>query len=576
VEGKNEIKSLCLCAMSNMYRDIGLSKLNKFQKSVLDECLIKGSGGLSLPMGSGKTIIGIVLALSTNDGNGRSLVVVNKSLVESWTFEIKKFFGETLPFVVFHGDKITDMKNFALNKTDKLVITTPETLSKFYTENNIDNTFVHKVTVNLGRFNQHVINSYPKVKSPFLVNNGSSLATTLYSQEWNCVIIDEAHNHTNLQTVKCKAISALYSKHKWAMSGTLFNEPKVERILGYHLLINDANFPRTLPDAQMHVRSQKFKGIISTIVQRTPLNIYSEGNEGTLVHVNKQIISTPLCKEEEIIYTSMKTILKTVQQKFKEYKIQGDIENTRKFSVYLLAMLTYLRQSIVCPLLVYANCALDIADFQNRSDLSKIITREFGKLGINDYLNNVDSVVSSRMKAALNTISNHPNEDIVIFSCFRTSLDVLKEYLPKDRCVYSLESSMSIQKRASVVENFKTKKSKGNIMLLTYDIGCEGLNLQTANTVLLLDMFWNDGKSQQAIARVLRKGQTSKQVNVYIFTSNTGVERVIYNKQDEKLTMLEEMKRGPITSKITAVKVNKLIELIDIEDCVKALRKIHK
>ena len=42
----------------------GLGKLNNFQKKVLRECVKKGSGGISLPVGSGKTLLSLVLALA--------------------------------------------------------------------------------------------------------------------------------------------------------------------------------------------------------------------------------------------------------------------------------------------------------------------------------------------------------------------------------------------------------------------------------------------------------------------------------------------------------------------------------
>ena len=42
---------------------IALQKLNPFQRDILAECIQKKSGGLSLPLGSGKTLISLVLSL---------------------------------------------------------------------------------------------------------------------------------------------------------------------------------------------------------------------------------------------------------------------------------------------------------------------------------------------------------------------------------------------------------------------------------------------------------------------------------------------------------------------------------
>ena len=42
---------------------IGFDKLNEFQKPIVKECCDKGFGGLSLKVGSGKTIVSIVIEL---------------------------------------------------------------------------------------------------------------------------------------------------------------------------------------------------------------------------------------------------------------------------------------------------------------------------------------------------------------------------------------------------------------------------------------------------------------------------------------------------------------------------------
>lgn len=268
----------------------------------------------------------------------------------------------------------------------------------------------------------------------------------------------------------------------------------------------------------------------------------------------------------------MKNILNIIKKKFNMYKYSRDIENMRRFSTYLLSMLTHLRQSIVCPMIVLAKCSLDIIDSQNKSELSTMIFTEMNTLGLQDYLNNPDSVKSSRITSVLSKINNHPNDNITIFSCHRTSIDILKHFMPSDRKVLTIDGTMSLSKRERIVNEFKSKSTgKGHLLFLTYDIGAEGLNLQESNTVILVDLYWNDGKSKQAIARVLRSGQIHDTVNVYVFTSNTGVEKAVFKKQDEKLDIIKEMYSGTIKSKISRINVHEIIKLIDMHDCVNSL-----
>ena len=550
-----------------------MEKLTKFQKDVLKECIQKKSGGLSLNMGQGKTFIGLSMGATFKTGNGKAIVVVSKNLVSNWISELKKFFGDTLSYIVFHQDKLKNIDTFRYNDLKaQIVIVTPEVLSKFYKKYDIEHKFLDVKLVFNGLFDiPHIV--YRKVNKALLENCDGTIGSALYTKEWGSVIIDEGQNHTNIKVSKCQAICSIFSKHRWVMSGTMFNEPKTERILGYYCMINCQTFPRTLPDTEKFIRTNQFKGINQTLVYRPPKQVT---NKNGVVKYNQHIISHTLSEPEELLYISMNKILKIIQKKFYLYKNIQDTDNARKYSSYLLAMLGYLRQSIVCPLMVLAKCSLDMIDIEKKSELSAMIYNEFKSLGLEPYLNNVDSVKSSRMKSILEQIDKHQNDNITIFSCYRTSIDILKTYISTDRKVSSIDGSMSISRREAIINEFKIKGDKGNVLFLTYDIGAEGLNLQESNTVMLLDMYWNDGKSKQAIARVLRNGQKSDIVNIYVFTSNTGVEKAVLGKQDEKIDVINEMNIGPIKSKIKKIDVKEIIKMIDIHDCVSSLSKKYK
>lgn len=130
--------------------------------------------------------------------------------------------------------------------------------------------------------------------------------------------------------------------------------------------------------------------------------------------------------------------------------------------------------------------------------------------------------------------------------------------------MYTISGSDSMQKRGDILEQFK--KENNAILFLTYAIGAEGLNLQSAQTVLLLDFYWNDGKTKQAIARVFRMGQLSKTVDVYYFVSNTAIEKAVFTKHCEKLKVLEEIQSGNMKSKVSTIKMKDIINLIETQE----------
>jgi SNF2 family DNA or RNA helicase len=274
---------------------------------------------------------------------------------------------------------------------------------------------------------------------------------------------------------------------------------------------------------------------------------------------------------------SMKKILALFNEKVIQLKLQGQNDEANKFASYLLAIIIYLRQCIVCPLLPISNIVLDISDYKNKSDLSKSLFNEIKKCDLDAYFANPDSIYSSRIKKVIQVVNKRQSENIIIFTCFRTCLDAINHFLPKDRNVFCITSKDTLQQRNKIIEDFKVPSAngKGNIFLLTYQLGAEGLNLQSANTVLLVDFFWNNGKTQQAIGRVYRQNQIAKEVNIYYFTSNTAMEKVIFEKQNQKLIVLQELHNGQIKSKIDKIKTSEIIKIITSEENNRLIKKIN-
>lgn len=544
------------------YLKLGFSKLKSQQIDVYQECLEKKSGGLCLNLGSGKTLVSLVVGLYLSKDK-QIIVVCSKTLLSSWQTEIIKFFGADFPYIMFHSNnKTIDINNYVPDKNVKVILTTPDVLSKFYKQNNIQNKFINQVTSGFGE--NYIY--YNKVNKPFIINGN-----WLYTSTFGTLIVDEAQNYTNVSTIKCRAISSLHSETRWVTSGTLFDEPKIERILGYYLIINHPTFPRDLPNAKSLVNSPRFKGTKETLVLRKTNDNFIKPK------INEYVINNDLTIDEEKVYMSMKKILALFNEKVTQLKLQGQNNEANKFASYLLAIIIYLRQCIVCPLLPISNIVLDISDYKNKSDLSKSLFNEIKKCDLNAYFCNPDSIYSSRIKKVIEVVNKRESENIVIFTCFRTCLDAINHFLPKNRNVFCIKSNDTLQQRNKIIEDFKTPSvnGKGNIFLLTYQLGAEGLNLQSANTVLLVDFFWNNGKTQQAIGRVYRQNQMAKEVNIYYFTSNTAMEKVIFEKQNQKLIVLQELHNGQIKSKIDKIKTSEIIKIITSEENNQLIKKIN-
>src|SRR5690606_5459575 len=196
------------------------------------------------------------------------------------------------------------------------------------------------------------------------------------------------------------------------------------------------------------------------------------------------IIDYELTEVEAKIYENMKKVLNAVNKRYKELRNDGNNDMAKRFSTYILAMINYLRQCIVVPMLPIASVSLDIVPLEEQtSELSQIFMNSINKLGIDEYINDATSNYSSRLRKVVELFTKHSNEKIVVFSCYRTIIDTLfcvhRDFAGGGRNLITIDSKDSITKRQEILNEFE--ESENDILLLTYKIGNVGINLQHAH-----------------------------------------------------------------------------------------------
>jgi SNF2 family DNA or RNA helicase len=536
--------------------------LSDFQKEILWEAYDKENGALALVMGTGKTFISIQLALMLRMAGplpySPILVIASKTLIGTWIQEIHKFFGDTLDYKILHQEYVK-LDEFELPKD--LVLTTPEVVSSTYKECNIAAKFTYLDFPD--RF-APAVRRYNRPDKPYELSKVG--ARKLYAIKWSVLMIDESQCYYNIGCDRTLAMASICAHNRWLLSGTLLPEPKPHKILGYYLLLNDKNAPRNLPDIRTLIRDRKFKGLGTTAVVREVNEDFSYQ-----VTVNSTIVSHTLTQEEATVYTSIKAILFDIRDKLKKYKREEDKENIKKFSSYAIAMMSYLRECLVAPLIAVTTVAIKTSDLNSKSYIADIFMKNLRTLGLEKWLDNEESVCSSRIKSVLNTLEKHSEDKILVFSCFRTVVDLLMYFIPNDRECFSLDSNHSAERRNEVIGQFND--TDNGILLMTYNLGCNGLNLQEANTVIILDFWWNVSTTMQAISRTLRRGQKSSVVNAYYFTANTGIENNLFDLHRNKAKISSEVFSGFVRTKPIKMTSERIIRMVETNDNITILNE---
>jgi len=151
---------------------------------------------------------------------------------------------------------------------------------------------------------------------------------------------------------------------------------------------------------------------------------------------------------------------------------------------------------------------------------------------------NVAAADTAKVRALLGIIASlQPGEKIVIFSQFTAMLDIVEGELTRRRVGWvRLDGGMSNPARQRAIRAFQ-EDTTSIAFLISLKAGGVGLNLTAANTVVLLDPWWNPAAEQQAVDRIHRVGQTRDVTVVHLIAVNT-VEQRIVELQKKKLAMM--------------------------------------
>ena len=134
------------------------------------------------------------------------------------------------------------------------------------------------------------------------------------------------------------------------------------------------------------------------------------------------------------------------------------------------------------------------------------------------------------------------NHRVLIFSQFRGMLDRIEKELPQlGLTSFKITGSTPSQERQEMTKAFN--QGERDVFLISLKAGGVGLNLTGADTVILVDLWWNPAVESQAIGRAHRMGQ-DQAVEVYRLVTRGTIEEKIQELQEEKKNLVSEVLDG--------------------------------
>lgn len=332
---------------------------------------------------------------------------------------------------------------------------------------------------------------------------------------FNTMVIDEAQNIKNNMAGITKVVKKVNAETKFALTGTPLENSILELWSIFDFIM--PGYLASLTKFQSKYKIKDFDEdseiLIKGLSKQINPFILRRKKQDVVKELPDKLINDiyiELKDEQKKLYVAELERVKEEMEKIIE------TEGMNKARFLILQLLTELRQICIDPSIVYDN----YKDGSNKLEQLESI--------VNEYIKN--------------------NHKILIFSSFKTALNIVKEKLNKAKIkTYMIDGSVPAKDRIEMVDNFNNNDGV-KVFLIMLKSGGTGLNLATADVVIHLDLWWNPQAENQATDRAHRIGQKNTVEVIHLITKGT-IEEKILELQNKKRILSDKLIDGEIRDK---------------------------
>lgn len=147
----------------------------------------------------------------------------------------------------------------------------------------------------------------------------------------------------------------------------------------------------------------------------------------------------------------------------------------------------------------------------------------------------------SMFKSSIDELIDQGVKKILVFSFFKDTLNYLKTNILRELNelqIGMIHGDINFEERERIINEFR--KTNENYILLSSEVGGEGLDLQFCNCMFNYDLPWNPMRIEQRIGRLDRLGQKEKKLLIYNFSVKETIEEIILERLYERINIFRE------------------------------------
>jgi superfamily II DNA or RNA helicase len=249
-----------------------------------------------------------------------------------------------------------------------------------------------------------------------------------------------------------------------------------------------------------------------------------------------ETLTYTLSAEEYQKYTEVTKYLRELSVGSSLSKIFTLIARQRQMTSCLPAALKHWKDNDVMSEMIYEDMGFDEEDGISPSQFNDSYNLDFPNNIIDRFTAN-DSKYNTLLSALRENIRVNSKEKVIIFSYYRYTINYLFDRLTHDG--YNCEKIMGGMgdEKNDIIAHFRDSHDCN--ILISSEVGSEGIDLQFASIEINYDLPWNPMRLEQRIGRIDRIGQEKDKIRILNFICQNTIEDRVLERLYERIEIFK-------------------------------------